>query len=96
MRELYEELVALDERITHADHMVQRVFTQSAPCQKLAQIEGIGPVVAIVLVAAERATLRNQQTGGSLPADLINSWRASDSPPHAAQDRCPQSLDHES
>jgi transposase len=52
MRELYEELVALDERVTRADALVQRVFTQSAPCQKLAQIEGVGPVVATALVAA--------------------------------------------
>jgi hypothetical protein len=40
MRELYEELVALDERVRRADAMVQRVFTQSAACQKLAQVEG--------------------------------------------------------
>ena len=52
MRELYEELVALDERVTRADAMVHRVFTQSAACQKLAQVEGIGPVVATALVAA--------------------------------------------
>jgi transposase len=52
MRELYEELVALDERVTRADAMVQRVFAQSAACQKLAQVEGIGPVVATALVAA--------------------------------------------
>ena len=52
MRELYDELVALDERIGRADHLVQRVFTESAVCQKLAQVEGIGPVVATALVAA--------------------------------------------
>jgi transposase len=45
-------LVALDERITRADAMVHRVFTQSAACQRLAQVEGIGPVVATALVAA--------------------------------------------
>jgi transposase len=52
MRELYEEVVAVDERVARADALVQRVFTQSAPCQKLAQVEGIGPVVATALVAA--------------------------------------------
>jgi len=52
MRELYEQLVALDERIARADRMVQRVFTENAPCQKLAQIAGIGPVVATALIAA--------------------------------------------
>jgi transposase len=52
MRELYEELVALDERVARADRLVQRVFAAHAPCQKLAQVEGIGPVVATALVAA--------------------------------------------
>ncbi len=52
MRELYAQLVALDERIDRADHLVQRVFAASASCQKLAQVEGIGPVVATALVAA--------------------------------------------
>jgi transposase len=52
MRELYDHLVALDERVSRADGMVQRVFTQSVACQKLAQVKGIGPVVATVLVAA--------------------------------------------
>jgi transposase len=52
IRELYEEFVALDERVTRADNLVQRVFTQSAACQKLARVEGIGPVVATALVAA--------------------------------------------
>jgi len=51
-RELYEELVAVDERVTRADALVRRIFTQSAACQKLAQVEGIGPVVATALVAA--------------------------------------------
>jgi transposase len=51
MRELYDELVALDERVTRADARAHRVFTESAACQKLAQVEGIGPVVATALVA---------------------------------------------
>lgn len=52
MRELYEELVALDERVARADRMVQRVFTEKAQCQKLARVEGVGPVIATALVAA--------------------------------------------
>jgi transposase len=52
MRELYEELAALDERITRADHLIKRVFADNESCQKLAQVEGIGPVVATALVAA--------------------------------------------
>jgi transposase len=52
MREVYEELVALDERITRADHLIKCVFADNESCQKLAQVEGIGPVVATALVAA--------------------------------------------
>ena len=51
-RELYDHLVALDERVSRAEGLVQRVFTQSVACQKLAQVEGIGPVVATAVVAA--------------------------------------------
>ena len=51
-REVSAEFVALDERVARADALVQRVFTQSAACQKLAQVDGIGPVVATALVAA--------------------------------------------
>jgi transposase len=56
VRELAEELVTLDERVTRADALVQRVFTQSAPCQNLTQVEGIGPVVATLGVAVGKAT----------------------------------------
>jgi transposase len=51
-REWYDQLGALEERVRRADGMVQRVFPQSVACQKLAQVEGIGPVVATALVAA--------------------------------------------
>jgi transposase len=51
-RELSEELGARDERIARADHFVQRVFTETAQCQKLARVEGLGPVIATALVAA--------------------------------------------
>jgi transposase len=52
MRELHDQLGALDERIARADRLVQRVFTETAQCQKLARVEGIGPVIATALVAA--------------------------------------------
>jgi transposase len=51
-RELYEGLVALDERVTRADCLIKRIFADNESCQKLAQVEGIGPVVATALVAA--------------------------------------------
>jgi transposase len=52
MRELYEQLVLLDERLCRADNLVKRVFAANESCQKLAKVEGIGPVVATALVAA--------------------------------------------
>jgi len=51
-REWYEQVVTRDEQIGRADHLVHRIFTESVACQKLAQEEGIGPVVAPALVAA--------------------------------------------
>ena len=44
--------MAVDARVARADALGHRVVPQSAPCQKLAQVEGIGPVVATALVAA--------------------------------------------
>ena len=52
MRELDGQLVALDEQLSRTEPLVRRVFTQSAASQKLAQGEGIGPVIATALVAA--------------------------------------------
>ena len=52
MRELYAQLVVLDEQLSRTEQLVRRVFTESAACQKLGQVEGIGPVVATALVAA--------------------------------------------
>jgi transposase len=52
MRELSAQLVALDGQLSRTEHLVRRVFIQSAACQKLAKVEGIGPVIATALVAA--------------------------------------------
>jgi transposase len=52
IRELYDQLVMLDERIRRTDHLIKRVFAENDSCQKLAKVEGIGPVVATALVAA--------------------------------------------
>ncbi len=50
--ELYEELQQLDTRIEQAEQKIQRVFKADAMCQKLAAVEGIGPLSATALVAA--------------------------------------------
>jgi transposase len=52
MREVYDQLGALDERIARADRMGQRVFAEKTQGQKLACVEGRGPVIATALVAA--------------------------------------------
>jgi len=50
--ELYEEYRALNDRITGYERKIQQVFKQSEACQRLAAVEGIGPLTATALVAA--------------------------------------------
>lgn len=49
---LYEELVQLDEKIEAIDEQVKAVYRASEPCQRVAAVEGIGPLIATALVAA--------------------------------------------
>lgn len=49
---LYEELMSLDERIGAFDEQVERVYRISEPCQRVAAVEGIGPLTPTALVAA--------------------------------------------
>lgn len=49
---LYEELCALDRRIQAAEERVQRVFREQEACQRIAAVEGVGPMVATAVVAA--------------------------------------------
>lgn len=50
--ELAERLKHLDERIHEYDLKVERVFGQDERCQRLAKVEGVGPLGATALVAA--------------------------------------------
>jgi transposase len=50
--EMAERLRLLDEGIREYDLRVARVFGQDQRCQRLAQVEGVGPLVATALVAA--------------------------------------------
>jgi len=50
--EMAERLRLLDERIREYDLRVARVFGQDERCQRLAQVEGVGPLIATALVAA--------------------------------------------
>ena len=51
-QELYQQLVWLDERIKVMDGKILQVFTTTEPCQRLAAIEGVGPMIATALYAA--------------------------------------------
>lgn len=49
---LYDELQALDKRILTMEAEINLAFQQNALCQRIAQVEGIGPVSATAVVAA--------------------------------------------
>lgn len=49
---LYEELMELETRIAAADERIDRAFRENAECQRIAAVEGIGPVTATAVVAA--------------------------------------------
>jgi transposase len=49
---LYEELLQLDEKIAAVDEQVQTIYRNSESCQRVAAVEGIGPLTATALVAA--------------------------------------------
>ena len=50
--EMAERLKHLDQRIHEYDLKVERVFGQDERCQRLAKVEGVGPLGATALVAA--------------------------------------------
>ena len=49
---LYEELVQLDEKIGDADDRIQTAFQRTPDCQRIAAVEGVGPLIATAIVAA--------------------------------------------
>jgi transposase len=61
LQTLAAELQAVDQRIQETDTQIQRVFASHEACQRLAQLEGIGPLTATALVAAvgEATTFKN-------------------------------------
>jgi transposase len=52
VRELQLELVELDRRIATYDRRIRELYRSSEQCQRLGQIEGIGPLSATALMAA--------------------------------------------
>ena len=50
--DLYEELRAQGGAVFAYDAKIERLFKENPVCQRLAQVEGVGPVTATALVAA--------------------------------------------
>lgn len=50
--EMVERLKFFDERIKRYEQRVKQLFEQDERCQRLAQIQGVGPLIATALVAA--------------------------------------------
>jgi len=61
MRDLQTELTELDRRIGTYDRRIREIFRTNEQCQRLARIEGIGPVTATALIAAvgDRTCFKN-------------------------------------
>jgi transposase len=61
LQALAAELQAVDQRIRETDAQIQRVFESHEACQRLAQLEGVGPLTATALIAAvgEATTCKN-------------------------------------
>ncbi len=49
---LYDELLDLEDKIEAIERQVRTVHEASEPCQRVAAVEGIGPVTATALIAA--------------------------------------------
>jgi transposase len=49
---LYDELLSLEQKIQAIDEQIWAVYQASEPCQRIAAVEGIGPLIATALIAA--------------------------------------------
>lgn len=60
-RDVHEELVELDQRIASYNRRIRDLFQSNEMCQRIRNIEGIGPITATALVAAvgDRTCFKN-------------------------------------
>lgn len=49
--ELLQELKVLDKRIEQYNKKIQRIFDQDETCQRIGEVEGVGPITATAMVA---------------------------------------------
>ena len=52
LRDIREELIELDARLSGYNQRIKSLFRSNEMCQRIGQIEGIGPITATALVAA--------------------------------------------
>lgn len=52
LRDIREELIELDARLAGYNRRIKSLFRSNEMCQRIGQIEGIGPITATALVAA--------------------------------------------
>jgi transposase len=52
LAEIAERLRFFDQRVRNYDRRIERVFADDERCQRLAQVEGVGPLVATAIVSA--------------------------------------------
>jgi transposase len=64
---LYEELCAIDDRVEAMQARISRVFADHEACQKIAEVEGVGPLIATAVVAAIADGRAPSAMVGSLP-----------------------------
>lgn len=51
-QELHQELVELEKRVKIYDLKIERIFKSNEQCQKIAEVEGIGPLTATAVISA--------------------------------------------
>ena len=61
LRDMREELAELDTRLAGYNRRIKNLFRSNEMCQRIGQIEGIGPITATALVAAigDRSCFKN-------------------------------------
>jgi transposase len=52
LEDLYRELVTLDGQLHEIEGRIKRIFATTEVCRRLAQVEGVGPLIATAMVAA--------------------------------------------
>jgi len=97
--DLARELASLNERISQVEARITHLFAENETCQRLAQVEGVGPLIATAVVASvsDPRAFKNgrqlaawlglvprQRSGGTHPTVIGNQQAGGPIPPHVA------------